>query len=58
MSDWRPTTIGGTNCIGSLREKLRRSALMDIPGFTENLEAAYRTMWREWCKSQCRKTET
>ena len=37
---------------GSLREKMRRSPLMDVPGFTENLEAAYRTMWREWCASQ------
>jgi protein O-GlcNAc transferase len=42
----------------TLREKLRRSALMDIARFTENLESAYRTMWREWCKSQCRNTET
>ena len=33
----------------TLREQLRRSPLMDISRFTENLEAAYRAMWREWC---------
>jgi len=36
----------------SLRERLRRSPLTDVSGFTENLEMAYRTMWREWCAAQ------
>ena len=35
----------------SLRDKLRRSPLTDISAFAENLEAAYRSMWREWCAS-------
>ena len=33
----------------TLRDQLRRSPLMDISRFTENLEAAYREMWRNWC---------
>lgn len=37
---------------GSLRDQLRRSPLMDISRFTENLEAAYREMWRDWCLSR------
>jgi protein O-GlcNAc transferase len=36
----------------SLRDRMRRSALTDIPRFTENLEAAYRGMWCDWCASQ------
>ncbi len=31
-----------------LRERLRRSALLDAAGFTRRLEEAYRQMWREW----------
>lgn len=30
----------------SLRERLRRSPLMDAPGFTHALEAAYLQMWQ------------
>lgn len=33
----------------SLRERLRRSKLLDTTGFTRNLEGAYREMWRRWC---------
>jgi len=33
----------------SLREKLRRSPLMDEERFVRDLEAAYRQMWRSWC---------
>jgi predicted O-linked N-acetylglucosamine transferase (SPINDLY family) len=32
-----------------LRGRLERSPVMDAPGFTRGLEAAYRAMWREWC---------
>jgi predicted O-linked N-acetylglucosamine transferase (SPINDLY family) len=33
----------------TLREKMRRSPLMDEEGFTRRLEAAYRGMWERWC---------
>lgn len=32
-----------------LRERMRASSLCDAKGFTRQLEAAYRDMWREWC---------
>jgi predicted O-linked N-acetylglucosamine transferase (SPINDLY family) len=32
----------------TLRERLRRSPLMDAPRFARNVEAAYRAMWRHW----------
>lgn len=32
-----------------LRERMRRSPLMDAPRFARNLENAYRVMWRRWC---------
>jgi predicted O-linked N-acetylglucosamine transferase (SPINDLY family) len=34
----------------SLRERLRRSPLMDEAGFVRDLESAYRGMWRAWCE--------
>jgi protein O-GlcNAc transferase len=34
----------------SLRDRMRQSPLMDGPRFARNLEAAYRQMWRNWCK--------
>ena len=33
----------------SLRETIERSALRDEKGFTKDLEAALRNVWREWC---------
>jgi protein O-GlcNAc transferase len=33
-----------------LRERMRTSPLMDAPRFARNVEAAYRQMWREWCR--------
>jgi predicted O-linked N-acetylglucosamine transferase (SPINDLY family) len=33
----------------SLRDRMRASPLMDEPGFTRDVEAAYRAMWRQWC---------
>jgi protein O-GlcNAc transferase len=32
-----------------MRERMRRSPLLDGVRFTRNLEAAYRMMWRRWC---------
>jgi predicted O-linked N-acetylglucosamine transferase (SPINDLY family) len=32
-----------------LRERMRRSPLMDALGFARGIEQAYRTMWRQWC---------
>lgn len=32
-----------------LREQMRRSPLTDGPGFTRELESAYRAMWKQWC---------
>ena len=47
-ADWR------SSFHTSLRERLRRSPLTDVSRFAENLEAAYRTMWHEWCQTQGR----
>jgi predicted O-linked N-acetylglucosamine transferase (SPINDLY family) len=35
-----------------LRERLLKSSLCDGPGFTRDLEAAYRRMWEIWCQAQ------
>jgi predicted O-linked N-acetylglucosamine transferase (SPINDLY family) len=35
-----------------LRQKMRASPLMDEQGFIEELEAAYRAMWRDWCDAR------
>ena len=32
-----------------MRDRLRASPLYDVAGFTRDLEALYRGMWREWC---------
>ncbi len=34
----------------TLRERMRKSPLMDAPRFARNVEAAYRQMWRNWCQ--------
>lgn len=39
LARWRTT----------LRDQLRASPLLDHTGFTRELEAAYRAMWREYC---------
>ncbi|HVW25541.1 MAG TPA: hypothetical protein VHC69_09230 [Polyangiaceae bacterium] len=39
----------------SLRERMLRSALMDGKRFTQDLEAAYRTIWTEWCSETGRR---
>jgi predicted O-linked N-acetylglucosamine transferase (SPINDLY family) len=33
----------------TLRERMRASPFMDARRFANNVEAAYRTMWRSWC---------
>jgi protein O-GlcNAc transferase len=35
-----------------MRQRMLASPLMDIAGFTRNLESAYRRMWRAWCDRQ------
>jgi len=35
----------------TLRQKLERSPMRDFPGFTRELESAYRNMWKSWCAS-------
>ena len=34
----------------TLRDRMRRSPLMNAPQFTADLESAYRTAWVEWCE--------
>ena len=36
----------------SVRERMRRSPLMDEPQFARDVEDAYRRMWRAWCGSE------
>ena len=33
----------------TLRDRMRRSPMMDGPGFARNMEIAYRQMWTAWC---------
>jgi predicted O-linked N-acetylglucosamine transferase (SPINDLY family) len=33
----------------SLRERMQASPLMDAPRFARHVEAAYRSMWQNWC---------
>jgi predicted O-linked N-acetylglucosamine transferase (SPINDLY family) len=36
---------------GALRERMRQSPLCDATRFTQNLEAAFREMWRSRCSA-------
>jgi len=40
----------------TLRGRLEASPLMDAPGFTRDIEAGYRQMWRTWCDAQSRRS--
>lgn len=35
----------------TLRQRMQESPLMDAPRLARNLEAAYRAMWQDWCKT-------
>ena len=35
-----------------LRDRMRRSPLLDAQGFTRKVETAFQGMWLEWCKRQ------
>jgi len=35
----------------TLRRRMEQSPLMDAPKFARSIEAAYRRMWRTWCKA-------
>jgi protein O-GlcNAc transferase len=35
-----------------LRDRMKTSAIMDAPRFTQQVEQAYREMWRAWCAKQ------
>lgn len=36
----------------TLRQRMEKSILMDGPRFARQIEACYRSMWRQWCESQ------
>jgi hypothetical protein len=36
----------------TLRPRMEKSVLMDGPHFARQIEACYRSMWREWCAKQ------
>ena len=38
----------------SLPERMRNSPLMNAPAFAQDVESAYRAMWRRWCASRAR----
>lgn len=46
--DWKNLEILRNN----LRERMRGSKLLDTVGFTQNLERAFREMWKKWCTEQ------
>jgi protein O-GlcNAc transferase len=44
---------GGLAALRSqLRQRIESSPVMDAPQFARNLEAAFRTAWRDWCESR------
>jgi protein O-GlcNAc transferase len=40
------------NLRAGMRGRMSASPLMDSVRFTRNLEDAYRSMWRQWCKER------
>jgi len=41
-----------TQLRAELRDRMRRSPLLDAEGFTHKVDTAFRDMWVEWCKRQ------
>lgn len=41
----------------TLRQRMEKSVLMDGPHFARQIEACYRSMWRQWCESQTRSAQ-
>ncbi len=41
-----------TELRATLRHRMMNSPLMDAPRFTQNIEAAYRMMWQNWCDNK------
>jgi len=37
-----------------LRERMKKSPLMDAPAFARDIESQYRTIWRTWCGIQAK----
>ena len=46
---WARNIPGRAALRANLRERMRSSPVMDARGLMDGIEAAYRTMWREWC---------
>ena len=38
----------------TMRQRLEASPLLDANGFAGDVEAAYRVMWEQWCRTICR----
>ncbi|MBC7882253.1 MAG: tetratricopeptide repeat protein [Anaerolineae bacterium] len=43
---------GLSNLRGALRQRMQDSLLRDEKGFTNQIESAYRQMWKQWCNRQ------
>jgi len=49
LGDWIANSEGLGRLRQTLRDRVRRSPLLDTGVFTASLEEAYRQMWRRWC---------